>query len=127
MSSWGTLAVYRMRKVYTLLLSALLLWAWALPDFGRWYPYPEALALAQAHGRMVMVYFHSEHCPYCQQMNTFVLSDPGVSRLLEARFVVASVSVGPPWTSSVGCEPATRSRMRRCTRRSCSPPPLLLT
>ena len=49
MSSWGTLAVYRMRKVYTLLLSALLLWAWALPDFGRWYPYPEALALAQAH------------------------------------------------------------------------------
>ena len=96
MSSWGTLAVYRMRKVYTLLLSALLLWAWALPDFGRWYPYPEALALAQAHGRMVMVYFHSEHCPYCQQMNTFVLSDPGVSRLLEARFVVASVSVDTP-------------------------------
>ena len=68
MSSWGTLAVYRMRKVYTLLLSALLLWAWALPDFGRWYPYPEALALAQAHGRMVMVYFHSEHCPYCQEL-----------------------------------------------------------
>lgn len=43
-----------------------------------------------------MVYFHSEHCPYCQQMNTFVLSDPGVSRLLEARFVVASVSVDTP-------------------------------
>ncbi|WP_243027546.1 thioredoxin fold domain-containing protein [Thermus albus] len=79
-------------KAYQVLLTLpLLAMALAALDFGRWYPYDAALSLGQAHGRMVMVYFHSPHCPYCDQMNTFVLSDPQVSRLLEERFVVASV------------------------------------
>ncbi|AFV76654.1 thioredoxin family protein [Thermus oshimai] len=79
------------------LLMVLLGWVQgAQTDFSRWYPYGEALALAQAHGRVVMVYFHSPHCPYCDQMNTFVLSDPRVASLLESRFVVASVSTETP-------------------------------
>jgi thiol-disulfide isomerase/thioredoxin len=57
--------------------------ALAGPDFGRWYPFAEAQALAQAHGRVLMVYFHSPACPYCEQMNTFVLSDPQVDALLK--------------------------------------------
>jgi thioredoxin-related protein len=65
-------------------------------DFSRWYGYTEASRLAQREGRILMVYFWSHACPYCEQMNTFVLSDPGVSRLLEARFVVASVAVDGP-------------------------------
>ncbi|BFH75468.1 thioredoxin family protein [Thermus thermophilus] len=70
--------------------------ALAAPDFARWYPLSQAQAVAQAHGRLVMVYFHSPHCPYCDQMNTFVLSDPSVARLLEERFVVASVGTETP-------------------------------
>jgi hypothetical protein len=65
-------------------------------DFGRWYPFAEAQALAQAHGRVLMVYFHSPACPYCEQMNTFVLSDPQVDALLKGHYVVASVSTATP-------------------------------
>ncbi|WP_117237427.1 thioredoxin fold domain-containing protein [Thermus sediminis] len=70
--------------------------ALAAPDFGRWYPFSEAQALAQAHGRLLLVYFHSPACPYCDQMNTFVLSDPQVDALLRGRYVVASVSTAIP-------------------------------
>ncbi len=85
---------YRYGVALALLLGAVL--AQGGPDFGRWYPYSEAQALAQAHGRVLMLYFHSPHCPYCQQMNTFVLSDPGVSALLERAFVVASIGTETP-------------------------------
>uniref|UniRef100_A0A7V4EG64 DUF255 domain-containing protein n=1 Tax=Thermus tengchongensis TaxID=1214928 RepID=A0A7V4EG64_9DEIN len=87
--------MYAYRVLWSLVLLALAA-AWAAPDFGRWYPYGTALDLAQTHGRVVMVYFHSPHCPYCDQMNTFVLSDPQVSRFLEDRFVVASVDIETP-------------------------------
>jgi len=87
--------MYAYRVLWSLALLALAA-AWAAPDFGRWYPYVTALDLAQSHGRVVMVYFHSPHCPYCDQMNTFVLSDPQVSRFLEDRFVVASVDTETP-------------------------------
>jgi thioredoxin-related protein len=83
-----------MRKTVALLM--LLGFALASPDFGRWYPFAEAQALAQAHGRLLLVYFHSPACPYCDQMNTFVLSDPQVDALLRGRYVVASVSTATP-------------------------------
>ncbi|WP_114312887.1 SoxW family protein [Thermus caldifontis] len=87
--------MYAYRVLWSLVV-LILTAALAAPDFGRWYPYGAALDLAQAHGRIVMVYFHSPHCPYCDQMNTFVLSDPQVSQLLEDRFVVASVGTETP-------------------------------
>jgi len=60
-------------------------------DFDRWYPYAQASQYAQSYGRILMVYFWGEACPYCDQMNTYVLSDEAVSRTLLRRFVVASV------------------------------------
>ena len=83
------------RVLWSLWVPALTV-ALAGPDFGRWYSHEVALQLGQAHGRVVMVYFHSPHCPYCDQMNTFVLSDPQVSRLLAEQFVVASVGTETP-------------------------------
>ncbi|GIW26102.1 thioredoxin fold domain-containing protein [Meiothermus sp.] len=65
-------------------------------DFDRWYPYPQASQYAQSHGRILMVYFWSEACPYCDQMNTHVFSDAAVSRTLERSFVVASVNSQSP-------------------------------
>ncbi|GAB5603453.1 thioredoxin family protein [Thermus sp. FJN-A] len=85
--------MYMYRVLWTLLLLGAAL---AAPDFARWYPYAQAQDLARESGRVLMVYFHSPYCPYCDQMNTFVLSDPGVSRLLEERFVVASVGTESP-------------------------------
>jgi thioredoxin-related protein len=57
-----------MRKTVALLM--LLGFALASPDFGRWYPFAEAQALAQAHGRLLLVYFHSPACPYCDHAPT---------------------------------------------------------
>ncbi|WP_018466188.1 thioredoxin family protein [Calidithermus timidus] len=65
-------------------------------DFNYWYTYPEASQLAQQTGRTLMVYFWRHGCPYCEQMNTFVLSDPAVSQALERCFVVASVDSQSP-------------------------------
>jgi thioredoxin-related protein len=59
--------------------------------FDRWYPYDQATQLAKQHHRPLMVYFWGHGCPYCDQMNTFVLSDQSVAGLLERHFVVASV------------------------------------
>ncbi|RDI94583.1 thioredoxin [Meiothermus sp. QL-1] len=65
-------------------------------DFDRWYPHPQASQYAQAYGRILMVYFWSHGCPYCEQMNTFVLSDESVSRVLARHYVVSSVDARSP-------------------------------
>ncbi|RIH85952.1 Thiol:disulfide interchange protein DsbD [Meiothermus luteus] len=87
-----------MRIVTLLALGGFLASAAAGPavDFDRWYPYPQAQQYAQAHQRILMVYFWSHGCPYCEQMNTFVLSDDRISRTLARRYVVASVDMHSP-------------------------------
>lgn len=84
------------RLLLLLLITALPLVRAQAVDFDRWYSYTQASRLAQEHGRVLMVYFWSEACPYCDQMNTHVLSDAIVSRALERRFVVASVDSHSP-------------------------------
>jgi len=61
-------------------------------DFARFYPYEEARALAQTHDRVLLLYFRSLHCPYCEQMETFVLGDPEVVSVLSRCFVVGMVT-----------------------------------
>ncbi|MGK0617319.1 thioredoxin family protein [Meiothermus cerbereus] len=85
-----------MRYILLSIIAALLPVNAQEVDFDRWYPYAQASQYAQAHGRILMVYFWSGACPYCDQMNTHVLSDPVVSRILERRFVVASVDGHSP-------------------------------
>lgn len=84
------------RLFFLTLVSALLLVKAEGVDFDRWYPYVQASQYAQSHERILMVYFWSEGCRYCEQMNTYVLSDTAVSRTLEHRFVVASVDSQSP-------------------------------
>jgi thioredoxin-related protein len=71
------------------------------PDFGRWYPYEQALELGRAYERPVLLYFRSDHCPYCEQMETFVLSAPAVDRTLRECLVVASITLGRAGTAEV--------------------------
>ncbi len=73
-------------------------------DFLRWYPYDQALELGLLHGRPVLLYFRSDHCPYCEQMETFVLSAPEVEGLLERCTVVASITLGRSATAALGRE-----------------------
>lgn len=84
------------RLLVVTLVSALLTVKAQGVDFDRWYPYAQASQYAQSYGRILMVYFWGETCPYCDQMNTHVFSDAAVSRTLERRFVVASVDSQSP-------------------------------
>lgn len=84
------------RLLVITLVSALLTVKAQGVDFDRWYPYTQASQYAQSYGRILMVYFWGETCPYCDQMNTHVFSDTTVSRTLERRFVVASVDSQSP-------------------------------
>jgi len=94
-----------MRAVFLNLIGFMLLSPWIVAatgaDFSRWYPYPQASQLAQQEGRVLMVYFWRHGCPYCDQMNTFVLSNEAVSQLLEQCFVVASVDSESPEGSAL--------------------------
>ncbi len=65
-------------------------------DFERWYAFEDATGLAREHGRAVMAYFWSATCPYCWQMDTFVLPDPAVSDYLRDHYVVALVNMDEP-------------------------------
>ena len=91
-----------MKRILGLLVLGAGLWALAQPtvDFTRFYPYEEARALAQAHERVLLLYFRSLHCPYCEQMETFVLGEPEVLELFSRCFVVGMVTKerpdGPP-------------------------------
>ncbi len=87
-----------MRRILGLLVLGLGLLALAQPaaDFTRFYPYEEARALAQAHDRVLLLYFRSLHCPYCAQMETFVLGDPEVVATLARCFVVGMVTKERP-------------------------------
>ena len=70
-------------------LSALYpLWAgeW-VTDFNR------GVELAKKNNKDVLIYFYGEYCPYCVQMEEFVLGDPEVDKYINERFVVVSVNI----------------------------------
>jgi len=91
-----------MRRILGLLVLCAGFWSLAQPevDFTRFYPYEEARALARAYDRVLLLYFRSLHCPYCEQMETFVLGEPEVLDVLARCFVVGMVTKerpdGPP-------------------------------
>jgi len=51
----------------------------------------EALRRAESEGKLILLYFYSEHCPYCHQVEEFVLGDEDVERVLENNFIVVGV------------------------------------
>jgi len=58
-----------------------------------WFSDPiSGIEYAKKEQKPVMFYFHSEHCPYCLQMETFVFTDEKVSKYMD-KFVVISLNV----------------------------------
>ncbi|RMH81260.1 MAG: thioredoxin [Acidobacteria bacterium] len=71
-----------------------------------WYSDPEmALHAAQKENKPVVFYFYSNHCPYCKQVEEFVLSQEDVQRVLEG-FHVVSLNIasdeGSRWSRKLG-------------------------
>ncbi|WP_457601045.1 thioredoxin family protein [Hydrogenivirga sp.] len=55
--------------------------------------FKEGIELAKSQGKEVLIYFYGEHCPYCLQMEEFVLGDPEVDSYIRERFVVVSLNI----------------------------------
>lgn len=71
-----------------------------------WYSNPEeALQAAQKDNRLMVFYFYSNYCPYCKQVEEFVLSQEDVQRVLEG-FHVVSLNIasdeGSRWSRKLG-------------------------
>jgi len=66
----------------------------ALADWDQisWYDgaagYREAVKLSDTSGRPVLVYFYTDWCPYCRQLNNELLSDGAVQGELDAMLAV---------------------------------------
>ncbi|MCW7076023.1 MAG: thioredoxin fold domain-containing protein [Candidatus Syntrophoarchaeum sp.] len=46
-----------------------------------WHTYDEGMKLAASEGGVAMIYFHSDSCYYCRQMESTTLSDPEIIAL----------------------------------------------
>jgi len=77
------------------LLVALSLILSAFCKAGEWVTdFQRGVELAKKEGKDMLIYFYGEHCPYCWQMEEFVLGDPEVDRFISERFVVVSLDAG---------------------------------
>ncbi|MDW8032297.1 MAG: thioredoxin fold domain-containing protein [Aquificaceae bacterium] len=65
----------------------------------------QALETALKENRLVAFYFYSNYCPYCSQMEEFVLNQEDVQKKLE-NFVVVALNIsseeGGKWARKLG-------------------------
>jgi thiol:disulfide interchange protein len=55
----------------------------------------QAVALAKAQGKRVIVDVGGEWCPWCHVMERFIAANPDVRALIDARYVWVKVNVSP--------------------------------
>jgi thioredoxin-related protein len=81
-----------MHKIFTALLLAVM---GVFVAFGETWvtDLSRGIELANSQGKKVLIYFHTDTCPYCLQMEEFVLGDPEVEGYMRERFVVVSLSL----------------------------------
>ncbi|QID32659.1 thioredoxin family protein [Pampinifervens florentissimum] len=75
-------------------------------SFAVWFgKVSEGLEYAQKEGKPVAFYFYSNYCPYCAQMEEFVLNQEDVQKKLE-NFVVINLNIssdeGSKWARKLG-------------------------
>ncbi len=57
-----------------------------------WINNPEsAIERGKRTGRIIIFYFYSRDCPYCHQMETFVLGDKDVENYIKDKFIFVPV------------------------------------
>jgi thioredoxin-related protein len=77
------------------LLLVLMLWL-AVPAQAAEFQYhdlEEALRLAEADNKLVMVFFWANWCVYCRQIRSEVFTDPGVHEVFDRDFLAVSVNI----------------------------------
>ena len=81
------------KKAAALLAAMVVLLPSLAPAAGRvnWYDYKEARALGKAQEKKVFLYFRSDNCTYCSQMEKETLSAPEVARFLNRHFISARI------------------------------------
>ena len=65
----------------------------ALQAAGNLYSFKEGITQSKKSGKPLLVYFYSENCPYCRQMDTYVLSDKEVETFINRNFVYSTVDI----------------------------------
>jgi len=53
----------------------------------------QGIKRAKEEKKLVLIYFYSNHCPYCHQVEEFVFGDEDVEKFLKKNFVVISVNI----------------------------------
>jgi thioredoxin-related protein len=81
------------RKAAVLVGALAVLFPSLVPAAGRvnWYDYKEARALGKSQEKKVFLYFRSDNCTYCRQMEKETLSAPEVARFLNRHFISARI------------------------------------
>lgn len=75
------------------LLSFLLLFTISLSQ--DWFTnFKKGLEVAKKQEKLVVIYFYSEHCPYCYQVEEFVFGDEDIEKFLNKNFIVISIDYG---------------------------------
>lgn len=65
--------------------------------------YTQAVSLAEGSGALVLVYFYTDWCPYCRQLNNGLLGDPEVqSQVGKMLAVRVNAEAGPDERSLAG-------------------------
>ncbi len=73
-----------MKLLFFLLLTVSSSWGW-FTDLYR------GLETAKKEGKLVLIYFYAEHCPYCYHVEEFLFGDPDIEKFLKEHFVVVSI------------------------------------
>lgn len=55
--------------------------------------YKESVILSKKERKNMIVYFYREHCPYCHQMDMYVLPDKEVENLIHTSFIFVTLDL----------------------------------
>ena len=78
-----------MKKI---LLLATLLTSSLFADL-TWHKYSEAIALAKAEDKIVMVMLSREDCPSCEYMKDIVFEDAKIMEMMEKKFLAVQIDI----------------------------------